>query len=352
MRLGLGLGQRMLTPDNFRFARQMGCTDIVAHLTDYTEPVIDLARHEEMYTLESMLRLKEQMIAEGLAFHAIENFCPAHWYDVLLDGPRRGEQMERLKTIVRSAGRAGIPVVGYNFSIAGVWGLTNEAAARGRARTAVFHNPDQTPIPQGTVWNFVYDPGAPESYVAPIAEEQLWDRVERFLREIIPVAEEAGVIMAAHPDDPPLPTVRGTARLVYKPDYYRRLLDLYPSPSNKLEFCMGTTAEMTEGSVYEAITDYGRDIGYIHFRNVKGKVPHYDEVFLDEGDIDMIRALRLCKRSGFDGVLIPDHTPMTQCAAPWHAGMAYALGYMRAAITMIEREEASERAAGKEANTP
>jgi len=338
MRLGLGLGQRLLTADNYRFARQLGCTDIVAHLTDYSERVIDLSKHREMYSYETMVRLKREMNAEGLDFHAIENFCPAHWHDILLDGPRREEQVREVKRIIRDAGRAGIRMIGYNFSIAGVWGLTAREAARGGARTAVFHNPEQSPIPNGTVWNFVYDPNAKPGYVEAVSEEQLWDRAERFLQEVLPVAEEAGVVLAAHPDDPPLSAINGTARLVYKPDYYQRLLDLYPSPNNKLEFCIGTTAEMMEGSVYDTLERYAGSIGYVHYRNVRGKVPHYDEVFVDEGDIDMIRALRILKRRGFEGVLIPDHTPMVECGAPWHAGMAYALGYMKAALTMIESE--------------
>ena len=92
--------------------------------------------------------------------------------------------------------------------------------------------------------------------------------------------------------------------------------------------------------VYEAIDRYTaqRKIAYVHFRNVRGKVPNYREVFIDEGDVDMIRALRIYHRNNYDGVITPDHTPNVSCAAPWHAGMAYALGYIRAAITMVERE--------------
>jgi mannonate dehydratase len=94
-----------------------------------------------------------------------------------------------------------------------------------------------------------------------------------------------------------------------------------------------------EMDVYEAIETYtaAKKIAYVHFRNVKGKVPNYYEMFVDDGDVDMIQALRLYHKHGYDGVLIPDHTPGLECAAPWHAGMAYALGWMRAVISMIER---------------
>ena len=200
--------------------------------------------------------------------------------------------------------------------------------------------PEQTPIPSGQVWNMVYDPEAPAGSVGTVSHEEIWQRFTDFLNELIPVAEEAGVRMAAHPDDPPLPVIRNTARLVYEPRYCQKLLDIKPSFYNGLEFCLGTLAEMTEGDIYDVVDQYSRqgNICYVHCRNVRGKVPNYHEVFIDEGDIDMIRVLRILHRNGFDGVIIPDHTPQMSCDAPWHAGMAYALGYLRAAVTMIESE--------------
>jgi mannonate dehydratase len=185
----------------------------------------------------------------------------------------------------------------------------------------------------------VYDPAAPVGTIEPVDAEEIWRRLAYFLTELVPVAEEAGVRLAMHPDDPPLPSLRGTARLIHRPEHYQRLLDIVPSHANALEFCQGTIAEMTgEMDVYEAIDRYAGQgkIAYVHFRNVKGKVPNYHEVFVDEGDVDMVRALRIYRRHGYDGVLIPDHTPRMACDAPWHAGMAFALGYMRAAIRLIE----------------
>jgi mannonate dehydratase len=113
-----------------------------------------------------------------------------------------------------------------------------------------------------------------------------------------------------------------------------------PSPSNQLEFCLGTVSEMTEGDVYEATEQYAQQnkLAYIHFRNVKGKVPNYHEVFVDEGDIDMLKILRILKKNNYEGVIIPDHTPQMSCNAPWYAGMAFAMGYMKAAISMVEKE--------------
>ncbi len=131
--------------------------------------------------------------------------------------------------------------------------------------------------------------------------------------------------------------VRAQPRLVYQPQLYQRLIDLKPSPRNALEFCVGTLAEMTDGNVYDAVDDYSRQkkLAYVHLRNVRGKVPCYKETFIDEGDVDVLRVMRILKRNQFEGVLIPDHAPQMSCAAPWHAGMAYALGYMRAALQII-----------------
>ncbi|NLF28647.1 MAG: TIM barrel protein [Clostridiales bacterium] len=356
MKLGIGLYRNKLTRENYRFARQCGCTHIVAHLANYyvdaivpttnaTENYGRTDHDDEIWTYEHFLKLREEIESEGLKLHAIENFSPAHWYDVLLDGPKKREQIEHLKQIVRDAGRAGIPVFGYNFTIAGVWGHTQLPRARGGASTACFDCPDggaESPIPNGEVWNMTYDDNPPEGFLKPTSPEELWARAKWFLDEMLPVAEEAGVRLAAHPDDPPMPALRGHARLVHQPRLFQRLVDLHPSPSNCFDFCMGSVQEMQEGDIYEVIERYAPQgkFAYIHFRNVRGKVPNYQETFVDDGDIDMLRALQLLKDCGYDGVLVPDHTPQMTCAAPWHCGMAYALGFMRAALRAIDAEEA------------
>ncbi len=334
----------LLTPEHFRFARQASATHIVAHLPGFARREGRGIPPEGIWTYEELADLKRAINAAGLELAAIENFEVEHWYDVLLDGPRREQQMEGLKTIIRSMGRAGIPVMGYNFSYANVWGRVHGPYARGGARSPGYfadQAPPETPIPHGTVWNVAYDPSARQGDIGAVSEELLWSRFERFLGDLVPVAEAADVRLAMHPADPPLPVLRNTARLVWKPEHYQRLLDLYPSHHNACEFCQGTISEMDgEMDVYEAIESYAgqQKIAYVHFRNVRGKVPNYAEVFIDEGDVDMARALRLYKKHGFDGVLIPDHTPEMACAAPWHAGMAYALGWMRAAVSIVEAE--------------
>jgi mannonate dehydratase len=271
---------------------------------------------------------------------ALENLDPAHWHDILLDGPLRGKQIENVKTIVRRLGDAGIPVLGYNFSLAGVCGRVTAPSARGNALALGMDGPaEDEPVPNGVVWNMVYDQAAPKGTLPPISHEELWRRLQRFLEEVVPVAEQAGVRLAAHPDDPPMPTMRGQPRLVYQPQMYQRLLDITPSRSNSLEFCVGTVAEMTEGSVYDAVDAYTKQgkIAYIHLRNVVGKVPHYRETFIDEGDVDMTRILAILQNNNFDGVIIPDHTPQMSCSAPWHAGMAHTIGFILGVKAMLNK---------------
>jgi mannonate dehydratase len=353
MKLGLGLYRHQLNAEHYRFAKQCGCTHLVIHLVDYfrssrnlpgDQPVGDdsgwglAGDAERIWSFEELAAIRKDINAHGLELEAIENFDPAHWHDVLLDGPKKARQMAGLKQLIRNVGAAGIPIFGYNFSIAGVAGRVKGKFARGEAEAVGMDGPLDKPMPNGMVWNMVYDQEAAPGTVASATEEQLWGRLKYFLEELIPVAEEAGVTLAAHPDDPPLATVRSQPRLVWRPQLYQKLIDLRPSPRNALEFCVGTIAEMANGDVYEAVDSYSRQrrLGYVHLRNVRGKAPFYKETFIDDGEVDVLRVLRILKRNGFDGVIIPDHAPQMSCDAPWHAGMAYALGFLRAGLKAVE----------------
>jgi mannonate dehydratase len=356
MKLGIGLYRHQLNAEHYRFARQCGCTHLVIHLVDYfrssrsnqpgDQPVGDDAGWglagdpEKIWTFEELAAIKTEINAAGLELEAIENFDPAHWHDVLLDGPKKLSQIENLKTLIRNVGRAGIPVIGYNFSIAGVAGRVKGPFARGDAEAVGMDGPLDKPLPNGMAWNMVFDKNATPGVIPPATHEQLWARLKFFLDELIPVAEAAGVTLAAHPDDPPLPFVRAQPRLVWQPQLYQKLIDLKPSPCNALEFCVGTLAEMADGDIYDAVETYSRQnkLGYVHLRNVHGKVPTYKETFIDDGDVDIVRVLRILKKNNYQGVLIPDHAPQMSGAAPWHAGMAYALGFMRGALKIIESE--------------
>jgi mannonate dehydratase len=357
MKLGFGLYRHMLTPAYFAFAKQVGATHVVVHLVDYfnkggtanprqDQPVGELGGWgyagdpDRLWSVDELRDIKKQIEDAGLVWEAIENFDPAHWHDVLLDGPRKRQQLEGLKRIIGAVGEAGIPIIGYNFSIAGVAGRVSGPFARGGAISVGMNGPLDAPMPNGMVWNMIYDPEAPKGDVPAATSEQLWQRLADFLNDCLPAAEQAGVRLAAHPDDPPLPTVRGQPRLVYRPELYQKLIDINKSRSNQLECCVGTLAEMPGGDVYDAVDRYSAQgrIAYIHLRNVRGKVPHYQETHIDEGDVDVLRIFRILKKNDFSGLIIPDHAPQLSCDAPWHAGMAFAMGYLRACLGAVEVE--------------
>ncbi|MGB8845428.1 MAG: mannonate dehydratase [Terracidiphilus sp.] len=361
MKLGLGLYRHMLNDENYAFAVQAGCTHVLAHLVDYfkqgngnssndgpsnnqptggqDQPWGMAGDPDRLWTAAELIALRMQVEAAGLKLEGIENLDPAHWHDILLDGPRRAEHMRNVHAILRAMGEAGIPTLGYNFSIAGVAGRTSGPFARGGAESVGMDGTVDTPTPNGQVWNMIVDASAPSGTLPAVTHDELWRRLQRFLEEALPVAEKAGVRLAAHPDDPPTATMRQQPRLVYQPDMYQRLIDVSPSPSNMLEFCLGTLAEMTEGDIYQTVERYSAQhrIAYVHFRNISGKAPHYHETFIDDGDVDMLRILWILAKNGFDGVVIPDHSPQMTCSAPWHAGMAHTLGFLKAGLMAIER---------------
>lgn len=354
IRVGMTLSGPRLNHDNAKFVAQLGVSDVVVNFGRYKPaadptpyltggepgPILGDCSQEELWSYDYMKSVVDMLAGHGLNVAAMENFSPGFWSDILLDGPRRDAQMEGLKRLVQDASRAGIRVIGYNFSIAGVWGWRRLPVGRGGAVTSVFDidsfDADE-PIPDGMIWNMRYRAATSQASPLRVSEEELWQRLAWFLSELVPVAEEAGVRLAAHPDDPPVETLRGTARLVNQPDKYHRLTAIVDSPANALEFCIGSLAEMTTGDIYETTRHFARtgQIAYVHFRNVRGKVPRYQETFIDDGAVDMMKIVRILNEESFDGVMVPDHVPDVHCDAPWHAGMAYTVGHMRALVAHV-----------------
>jgi mannonate dehydratase len=362
MKLGFGLYSHMLNASNYAFARQAGATHIVAHLTDYfykgdeegskDQPLGNIERgwgyavEKEVWSTDRLVKLKDEMQKFDLKLEALENISPAFWHDILLDGPKREEQIKKVKQLIQNMGEAGIPILGYNFALAGVSGRTKGPYARGNAEAVGMEGISEainTPIPNGMVWNMIYDPNAPEGIEKTISYEELIRRYKSFISEMLPVAEKAGVQLALHPDDPPLKEVRQQPRLGYHPEHYKKLIKLEESPNHVMELCIGTLGEMVEGDLYEAVEYFAENhkIGYLHCRNIRNKVPYYKETFVDEGEIDIARILRILKKHDFQGVIIPDHAPQMSCEAPWHAGMAYAMGYLKGLMQLIEKEKST-----------
>ncbi len=160
-------------------------------------------------------------------------------------------------------------------------------------------------------------------------EDEVWATLAQFIREVVPVAEDAGVRIGLHPDDPPVPDLGGVGRVVRSFANYQRAVDLADSPNFGLCFCVGSWAEdgaALDKDVYEIIEDFGArgKLFKIHFRNVDKPLPKFRETLVDDVYIDMHRVMTGLHNAGFDGALLPDHVPGDQKNA------AYTIGYMRA----------------------
>tara|TARA_B100000530_G_scaffold291754_1_gene208582 strand:- start:51 stop:575 length:525 start_codon:yes stop_codon:yes gene_type:complete len=172
----------------------------------------------------------------------------------------------------------------------------------------------------------------------------MWQRIEYWLKRVIPVAEEYKVQMACHPSDPGIgygSVYRGVARPLGMPDGFKKFIELVDSPYNGLNFCQGCMSEALENpaeEIFDVIRYFGerKKIFNVHFRNIKGRLNNFVEVLPDEGDIDMLRALRVYKEVGYEYMIMPDHVPKLSGPAAREVGFAYTYGYIHAAMQSVD----------------
>jgi len=177
-------------------------------------------------------------------------------------------------------------------------------------------------------------PGRGGAPAGKVSLDEVWERIAYLYERIVPVAEEADIRLATHPDDPPLPVYRGAHQALSSFAGFRRLFELFPSAHNGMLLCLGCMQEAGEDPI-EVIRYFGkRDrVFYVHFRNVKGTVPHYTEVFPDQGDLDMVAAMRALWEVGYGGVLVPDHHFGILGDDEWSlVSRAWQVGYVTALI--------------------
>lgn len=266
--------------------------------------------------------LQERLADHGLRMAAIEDTPPLD--AVRLGLPGRDEQISHVIEQVRAMGRLGVPVLCYNWMAVTSWARTDVAVRiRGGAlSTAYSHEGDEALPP-------LVEPGS-------ITEEQLWDGLAYFLDAVVPEAEQAGVCLALHPDDPPRTSSRGVPRIIRSVDAFRRVLDLHPSPANAITLCQGNVALMTD-DLPAVIRELGRRdaIAFVHFRDVRGTVDDFVETFHDDGQTDLDACVEAYAEVGFDGPLRPDHVPTMAGEVNHRPGYAtlgrlFALGYITA----------------------
>jgi mannonate dehydratase len=331
-----------LTDEKLRFASQIGVTGI-----QMNNPKLPGETHWEARDIRALV---EKARAHGLTLEAIEN-VPTHFYDrAMLGLPGRDEQIANYITTLRNVGAAGVPILGLHFMPNSVWRTAHAAPGRGGAAHTSF---DMAKVEGGNIaeWRSymptmlgradsmpVFDD--PKDFVSA---EQMWDNYFYFMDRVLPAAAEAGVKIALHPDDPPVPMLGGVARIFKAPADFKRAWDRYrDAPSWGLDLCLGCCSEMPGGAdnVREMISFFGPKgrIFYVHFRDVQGTVPNFRECFIGEGNYDPAEIMALLRRSGFDGFLLDDHVPHMDDDTDWnHRGRAHAIGYMQGLLRMGER---------------
>ena len=305
-----------LSHERLRFARQLGATGVQVNT-----PVLP---GEKRWELNDLLWLRRRCESYGLRLEAIEN-TPISFYDKAMLGlPGRDEQIEHYQATIRNLGAAGIPLLGYHWMPNGVWRTGWTTPGRGGARVSSF----DMSLVQGDVL----------THGRVFTADEMWENYAYFMKAVVPVAEEAGVKLALHPDDPPVPSLGGVARLFHSFEGFKRAMEIAPSPNSGLDFCMGCWSEMGPG-VIDAIRYFGErgKIVYVHFRDVQGTVPCFQECFLGEGNVDVIAAMRALKEVGFTGFLLDDHVPHIVDDTEWgHRARAHAIGYIQALINTVQ----------------
>ena len=317
MRIALGQTNQ-LTPEIIQFAHQLGIHDIQFNMFHGSPHLPGESRWEYM----DLLKLRTACEDAGLRLNAIEN-TPINFYDkIMLGQPGRDEQIENMQATIRNMGRAGIPIFGYHFIVTGVWRTSNTAPARGGAQTTAFD------------YDLVKD--APLSFDREYTEDEIWANYEYYMKAILPVAEEAGIKLALHPDDPPVPSLGGVARIMRSFDGFKRAMEIGDSPNHGLDFCVGSWSEMSPEECMTGLRYFAeRDkIFYVHFRDVLGTVPKFREAFIGEGNLNMFEVMKTLKELNFKGFLIDDHVPRMVGDSGWVGlSRAFANGQM---VTMLE----------------
>ncbi len=339
MRIAVGQVSQ-LSDEILTFARQLGVSGMQVNT-----PALPGAHRWEYADL---LALRTRCEEYGLRLEAVENVHLDFYDKVMLGLPGRDEQIEHYCATVRNMGRAGIPILGYHFIPNSVWRTDRSPIGRGGALVTSFDMAAVETRPGDVLVARTDRSGSDDPFntrgVIPAAdyhlsEAEMWANYTYFIKAVIPVAEEAGVKLALHPDDPPVPSLGGIARLFRNFDGFRRAMEIADSDAWGLDLCLGCWSEMGgEQAVMEAIDFFGPrgKILYVHFRDVKGTVPKFAECFIGEGNFNAARVMRALQRTGFTGFLLDDHVPfMIDDTDYGHRGRAHAIGYMQGLLAAL-----------------
>ena len=309
--------------EEMALVRQMG--------VEYAVTWIDPAKA----TPEYYRSRREHFAWGGIQLYGLGNSSVHNVDAITLNLPNRDEKVAEYKAHLRNLGQADIPYTTYAHMANSVWSTPPEQT-RGGSRARAF---DMARLAEASGGGFT---GERLTHGRLYTEEELWDNFASFAAEIAPVAEEAGVRIGIHPDDPPGVPLGGVPRPIFSSfDGYKRALEIADSPNVGMCLCIGCWLEGGEAmgrDVVEAIYYFGGQgkIFKVHYRNVDKPLPHFVETFVDDGYFDMYQAMRALAEVGYDGTLIPDHIP--QMGDDGRLGTAYTLAYMRALQKRAEAE--------------
>lgn len=308
-----------LSDENLTLAAQCGVDEIVVRY-----PGSDLSE---------ITRMQQRVRSFGLEIGVIEGYLPI---DRIKLGTDKGSDLGAMKALINHLSDLDIGIICYNFMAGTDWIRTSvDAPERGGSKVTAFRltDLDKARIPGRPEFRADLEPGAKRT--------ELWTNLQNFLEEIIPVAENGGVVMAMHPDDPPLPELLGNERIMHDVAGFEKLVEIVKSPSNKIAFCQGSFSEMGI-DIPATIRRLGRHIAYVHYRDVVGTAEDFRESWQDNGQTDMAEAMRAYREVGFNGPMRPDHVPQMlgeDDGEPGYTmlGRLFAFGYIRGMMHATEK---------------
>lgn len=310
-----------VNPDTLRWLKQLGCQHVIFQGTD------DVDRDKKGYwSADDVRPVKKRCEAASLVLESM--MIPIDFYRLARLGKSgRDQEIDNVCRTIRAVADEGVPMMEWRFWPDFYWDDRvgyYSVEGRGGARLKAFDYDrvkDKPPFPE----------------IGVVGEKEMWARFLYFARPIIAAAEKANLRLTMHPNDPPVPLMRGVARIFHHTDGLRRFLKEIPSKASGITFCQGTIAEMGV-NVLDEIRSFGREgkIFLVHFRAVTGTVPRYTEVFLGDGDLDLLQAMKTYREVGYQGPFVSDHTPGLEGDTPWgHRGRTYSHGYMRALVHAV-----------------
>jgi mannonate dehydratase len=303
--------------DDLMFTKQLG--------VDY------VSLQNKNATVESLIAHKKIIESAGLKVANIGNVSVHNMPEVTLNLPGRDAKIDEYKQYLRNLGKAGISYTTYAHMGNGIWS-SDIGRTRGDAVARTFDQDNAKGKWDGKVFE------SPLSHGRKFSADELWENWTFFIKQVAPVAEEAGVRIGVHPDDPPVPELAGVPRCIFGNfDGYIRALKIAASPNVGVCLCCGTWMEGGKGmgkDVFEAVREFAKlgKLWKIHFRNVTAPIPKFTETFVDNGYTDMKKLMRTLVEVGFDGILIADHVPLM--VGGRKPGWAYSIGYIKALYDM------------------